>query len=312
MNSMPPPSSAKKRRVGDGGGGISESSSSSLPRTYFASSRCFFLVTAVAFGFAAFLFRNGSTSAAAAPGTNRINDSSSINEPILSLPRDPSTPSFRQALEPNVIAEGLWGSEAFYYCPARTTTNSNNDTTAIKKVQDIVLWHGTSFTKEQWKTSGILEQLCRVDHFSVTALDLSHRANHQALKELLNGLQEQQLLSLPIAAIVTPSASGAGIVDWINNGENITDFEQSVQLWVPVACGSVTSLDPDKMEQLKTNEFPILAIYGDRDTGGKRQSIFLGNNMGADVVEIEGGHPCYLHSPDAFVETLTKKLESLE
>jgi hypothetical protein len=36
------------------------------------------------------------------------------------------------------------------------------------------------------------------------------------------------------------------------------------------------------------------------------------DKMGAEVVELQGGHPVYLQDPDAFVETLTKKLESLE
>ena len=207
------------------------------------------------------------------------------------------------------IQEGLvWGSEAYYHCPATINSTNNN-----KQVQDIVLWHGSSFTKEEWKTKGILQQLCSVEHFSVTALDLFVLSDHEVLAGLLNALQnEQQILTLPVAAIVTPSASGYGIVDWII--QDTQGFVDSVQLWVPVACGSVTSLNASKMELLKNApyEFPVLAIYGNEDTSGKRLSELLGDEMGAEVVELQGGHPVYLQDPDAFVEALTKKLESLE
>jgi hypothetical protein len=207
------------------------------------------------------------------------------------------------------IQEGLvWGSEAYYHCPATINSTNNN-----KQVQDIVLWHGSSFTKEEWKTKGILQQLCIVEHFSVTALDLFVLSDHEVLVGLLNALQnEQQILTLPVAAIVTPSASGYGIVDWIN--QDTQGFVDSVQLWVPVACGSVTSLNASKMNLLKNApyEFPVLAIYGNEDTSGKRLSELLGDEMGAEVVELQGGHPVYLQDPDAFVETLSKKLESLE
>jgi hypothetical protein len=40
----------------------------------------------------------------------------------------------------------------------------------------------------------------------------------------------------------------------------------------------------------------------------KERSNFLHGKMGAEVVQLHGGHPCYFDSPDAFVETLTKRL----
>ena len=206
-------------------------------------------------------------------------------------------------LAPNEIVQGSWNGEAYYHCPANRANPSN------KKVQDIVLWHGARFTKEEWKTSGILQKLCAVDHFSITAIDLSHRSDRNALKRLLHGLQDEQgLIHLPLAAIVTPSASGHGVVDWINH--ETAEFVHSIRLWVPVACPAVVQLQDEKMEELRRQNYPVLAIYGDQDPSGPDRSNLLGRSMNAEVVEIKGGHPCYLDSPDAFIETLTKRIEN--
>jgi hypothetical protein len=215
------------------------------------------------------------------------------------------------AAMPNEIVKDEWKGESYYHCAANVhNSKASSTTTSKKQIQDIVLWHGAAFTKEEWKASGILQQLCNVDHYSVTALDLSHRSHHQSLVELLHGLQtEQKILTLPLAAIVTPSASGAGIVDWINH--DMSDFVQSVQLWVPVACAAVTELDASKMEQLKNDyKFPVLAMHGNQDAPGRERSKFLQDKLGAQFVELQGRHPCYLDSPDAFVETLVQRLSS--
>jgi hypothetical protein len=272
--------------------GVNGSNSSSS-----LSSRYFFMAAIVLLGLLVMVFVQSPSSSAATTKQQQHGDTTNL----LSV----SEASSARSLVPNEIVKGEWNGEAYYHCPA----NINNASTTNKKVQDIILWHGAAYTKEEWKTSGILQTLCNVDHFSVTALDLSHRSNHQALVELLHGLQnDQKLLSLPLAAIVTPSASGFGVVDWIN--QDIVDFVQSIHLWVPVACPAVTNLDANKMEQLKNDNFPILAIHGDQDAPGKQRSSLLHDKIGADVVQLKGHHPCYLDSPDAFVETLMKRLEN--
>lgn len=52
----------------------------------------------------------------------------------------------------------------------------------------------------------------------------------------------------------------------------------------------------------------ILAIYGNRDKAGKVVSERLKSLAKAKLVELEGGHPCYLDSPDAFVQTVLEFL----
>lgn len=229
------------------------------------------------------------------------------NDPVLSVPL--ATTSFHKAraLEPNKIVHGLYKHEAYYHCPAATTQTSNN-----KQTQHIVLWHGASYTKEDWKTSGILQKLCNIDHYSVTALDLSHKSTHEPLVKLLKGLSEEQgLIELPLAALVTPSASGLGVVDWIN--KDPAQVVRSVKLWIPIASPAVTKLQASRMKEMKERQppFPVLAIYGDKDIPkGKERSELLRDKMGAEVVELQGKHSCYWDSPDAFIETLTTRLSS--
>jgi hypothetical protein len=299
----PPLLSRGGGRVGGGVGGIlGISSSLSLFRF------CFAMAATILLGLLVMVSKQqqqqlpyGNNNKISTTATNSKNAASASSESVKK--KSAAAASSRMSLLPNEIVKGEWNGETYYHCAASSATK--------KKVQDIVLWHGAAFTKEEWKASGILQQLCNVDHFSVTALDLSHRSHYPALVELLHGMQkEQEILSLPLAAIVTPSASGAGIVDWINH--DLDDFVQSVQLWVPVACGAVTELDPNKMEQLKkknAQQFPVvLAIHGNQDAPGRVRSTFLQDEMGADVVELQGRHPCYLDSPDAFVETLLQRL----
>ena len=83
---------------------------------------------------------------------------------------------------------------------------------------DLVLLHGAAFTKEDWKKSGILDKLCHVPRLSVTALDLPVKANHKDLKKVLDGLRKKAVIQNKPVALITPSASGYAIVDWIEFG----------------------------------------------------------------------------------------------
>ena len=61
-------------------------------------------------------------------------------------------------------------------------------------------------------------------------------------------------------AIVTPSALGCTIVDWITTG-TVDTLETYVKYWIPVASFSVGNADEKKLEELK-NKLHILAMYG--------------------------------------------------
>jgi len=195
------------------------------------------------------------------------------------------------------IVQGIANEIPYYHCSGK----------GGNKVVDVVLLHGAHFTKENWKTSGILEKLCAIETLSVTALDLSVRAKHKELEEVLQGLADKNLVKLPIAAIVTPSASGSTIVDFMNSG-SVNDIKKYFSRWIPVASPAVMSATTDELAKLKDISLPILAIHGDKDASGRKTSERLHSEAGATVVELEGRHPCYLDSPDAFIKSVLKFL----
>ena len=169
----------------------------------------------------------------------------------------------------------------------------------------IVLLHGSSFTKEDWKRVGILQQLCSVSSsLQVTALDLSVRATADDLGAVLDALRDNHLVSLPVTALVTPSASGGAVAQWISQEyeqQASRDLLQYVQTWIPVASPAVKNINDEALHRLKERYWPILAINGDRDTSGGRLMERLGQEAGATVKELHGGHPVYLESPTEFV-----------
>jgi hypothetical protein len=167
---------------------------------------------------------------------------------------------------------------------------------------DLVLLHGAHFTKENWKSSGILDKLCQVPKLSVTALDMDSRANHEDLKNVLDSLRNNKIIRNKPVALVTPSASGYTIVDWISTS-SIESLVKYVGYWIPVASPSISSAEDAALQGLK-NRVKLLAIYGSKDKNGKVVSEKLHNHSDAKLVQIEGGHPCYLDSPDDFIREL--------
>jgi hypothetical protein len=171
--------------------------------------------------------------------------------------------------------------------------------------QHLVLLHGAKFTKEDWKTSGIFDKLCHYPGLSVTALDLPVSAGHQELIELLSAMQNEKHLSVPVA-LVTPSASGKTVTDWIMTGK-VSQLPTYVSKWIPVAAGSVSSATDEQVSSL-SKTLPIFAIYGNRDKMGKKTTERLQSLAGAKTLELEGGHPCYLDSPAAFVAAVLEDI----
>ena len=195
------------------------------------------------------------------------------------------------------VFQGSVGGVDYYHCPAER-----------QDPIDLVLLHGAAFTKEDWKTSGILEKLCHVPKLTVTALDLNHRGNHEDLKKVLDGLRQTKIIATnkPVA-LVTPSASGYSVVDWITTG-SMDELVQYVGYWIPVASPSIKKADETSLKELK-GRLPTLAIYGSKDSGGKLVSERLQSFSGTKTVEIYGGHPCYLDSPDIFIKEVLNFLK---
>jgi hypothetical protein len=146
------------------------------------------------------------------------------------------------------------GGLAYYSCPSSRPS--------------LILLHGSAFTKEDWKTSEILQNFCR--HWSVVALDLNVKASYEQLLEVIRDLNDAGQVTLPIKGLVTPSASGYAVMSSLQG--NLAALTSLIQSWVPVACNALLSVDAATLIQL--NGWPILAIYGDRDpsVGEKSES----------------------------------------
>lgn len=197
------------------------------------------------------------------------------------------------------IQNGTAAGIAYFHCFSKRSSNT-------APLNELILLHGASFTKEIWETSGILDIFCgsKYEDTAVTALDLSISATNDELQTVMDDLKLTGVIrTLPLAGIVTPSASGATIVDWIFNGD-VTSLKNQINVWIPVASPSIFSYtDQDYTNTI--GDWHVLAIYGDQDKSGKKISERVASGVtDSKVVELQGGHPVYLQSPDEFVDTV--------
>jgi hypothetical protein len=219
-----------------------------------------------------------------------------------------STNSHLEGMVPNVvhvksglktnITEGVVGGVPYLHCYPLST-----ESIPVLSQKNLILLHGAKFTKEDWRKESLMEKFCR--DMPVTALDLDKHAGYMELRNVLDALQKESMCQFPVN-IVTPSASGFTIIDWL---QNINELTKYVHRWIPVASPAIASTADGLLGQLK-GRIDILAIYGDRDSGGKLVSERLEQLCGAQVVEIPGGHPCYFDSPDRFVTSIRSFLGS--
>jgi len=182
---------------------------------------------------------------------------------------------------------------------------------------ELLLLHGAKFTKEDWKTSGIMKKFCKDSKarpgFSVTALDLPISAVGSALVDAFDSLVKEKVLSGDPAVFVTPSASGKAMITMKeavkHDGSRLASITDMIQMWIPVACGGVLKAESDALAIF--HDVPVLAIYGSEDpVAGKKSSELLSKLIGAETVELKGRHPVYLDSPDEFVELIAKRVVS--
>jgi hypothetical protein len=159
----------------------------------------------------------------------------------------------------------------------------------------IVLLHGASFSKEVWMSGDMMEQFC--DQVSTTALDLSVSSGNTVLQSVLNAFQDQGIIQLPVV-LVTPSASGWTMYDWMINGD-VQLIPDYVATWVPVEAVSITRATDEEITSIR-GLVRVLTINGDGDAG-ERYSQRLQQLIGATPVSLAGGHAVYLDSPDEFV-----------
>jgi hypothetical protein len=192
-----------------------------------------------------------------------------------------------------------------------------------EKSTEIILLHGSAFKKENWQDSGIMEKLCFPDYpltvpITVIALDLPVTADGLRLYQVFLSLREEGLIKGDPLILVTPSASGKGVLGLsalYHSNENKSSVEASMiskllRAWVPIASYAVAR-DLSSLDSFIKCNIPVLAMYGNKDIAGKRVSEQLIQYADAEVIEIKGGHACYLDSPDQFVVELLNFINNL-
>lgn len=197
----------------------------------------------------------------------------------------------------------------YIHCGATFHRNRMNNNFNL----EIVLLHGAAFHKEDWTHSGILSKIClnKNHNISVTALDLSVKTDGDGLLDSFEALVHGDILSgLPVIWI-TPSASGKSIVnlatDAYHSKSGMNRLKALVSIWVPIASPSVLSVDDYNLFGVfPASGIKVLTIHGDQDQMGKAVSLALETHADAKVVELKGRHPCYLDSPNEFVQTINE------
>lgn len=211
--------------------------------------------------------------------------------------------------EGSVAYDGGKTTLPYYHCgPLPSADNP--------ELTELVLLHGAAFTKEDWKSSGILDMLCEINNeedegnLSISALDLRVQADGKELASAFDALASEKILSGRAATFVSPSASGKAIVglgEMASGGS--AELSRIMKGWIPVASGAVLGASESTLTQYKSANIPILAIHGDQDAMGKKVTQKLEETNEANGVELEGRHPVYLDSPEEFVQEVMQYLD---
>lgn len=226
----------------------------------------------------------------------------------------------------------------YYHCGPVYTLGANqigDDEEGAKEEAKIyyeyLFLHGAAYTKEDWKSSGILKKLCTrtprdvesLMYFSVTALDLPVQSDAVTLARAFDALAEANIISgLPII-IVSPSASGRAVLDLasvsqrqakieskdaiekgLSHSLHLSLLETMLLAWVPVACYDITTVPDSVFDVFETSHIPVLAIYGSNDKRGLEVANRLEQLAAAKKVMLGTNHACYLDDPNMFVEAL--------
>jgi len=197
---------------------------------------------------------------------------------------------------------------SYYYCEGSGPAYRGQE--KLDEAPTLILLHGAKFTKEDWKSPpGILQDFCQREtekKMNILAFDLPVSADYKDLMKLIDSLSIPKPVSL-----LTPSASGKTMTSWLLAGNDMLRIiPKYVRYWIPVASLSVNNVPQDSVRKMTIVKTHILSIHGDRDTAGKNSSERLQNYAGADVVELQGGHSCYLDQPKEFVTEVIKFLET--
>lgn len=203
---------------------------------------------------------------------------------------------------PNGKGEDGKSLEYIHCGPKYATTTKSMDNGNM----EFILLHGAKFTKEDWATSGILDEICLEGGISAVAVDLSVRADGDGFRDAFRALVDGGILSGKPLTVISPSASGKAIVSLGSKAiDDVNVLKDLIKIWIPVASPAVLSVKDDAaLKSFSAAGIEILAIHGDKDAMGEKVTKRLEDVVGAKSVELSGGHPVYLDSPHEFVETV--------
>eukprot|EP00581_Thalassiosira_minuscula_P006425 CAMPEP_0183739240 /NCGR_PEP_ID=MMETSP0737-20130205/56557_1 /TAXON_ID=385413 /ORGANISM="Thalassiosira miniscula, Strain CCMP1093" /LENGTH=297 /DNA_ID=CAMNT_0025973989 /DNA_START=63 /DNA_END=956 /DNA_ORIENTATION=+ len=258
----------------------------------------------------------GSTDSAATLSSPEVSPVTALNQGLSSMSMSKNKEELdEEDVDPMKITLGsvaYGGKNLPYYHCGPLPSADNPDLT------ELVLLHGAAFTKEDWKSSGILDMLCEINNeedegnLSISALDLPVSADGNELGLAFDALTGNKILSGRAATFVSPSASGKALVSL---GEMATggshELSRMIKAWIPVASGSVLGADESTLLQYKSANIPVFAIHGNQDAGGVKVTKRLTDLIDAKGVELEGRHPVYLDSPEEFVQEVMQFLDEM-
>ena len=186
-------------------------------------------------------------------------------------------------------------------------------------MSELVLLHGAAFSKEEWKTSNILQMLCEINNeedegdLSILALDLPVTADGMELGLAFDSLVSGRVLTGRPVTIITPSASGKSVLSLgemnSSSGGSNELLTRIIKAWIPVASFAVLKASESTLVKYKNANIPILSIHGDKDEAGKKVTERLKEVSNANGVELGGRHPVYLDSPEEFVQEVMQFLD---
>ncbi|KAK1732997.1 hypothetical protein QTG54_016328 [Skeletonema marinoi] len=214
----------------------------------------------------------------------------------------------------------------YYHCGPHPTPLQPHQHPSSTSPSELILLHGAAFTKENWKTSGILDKLCDINNnedggdLSISAWDLPVSATGVELRDAFEGMVDNGVLCGGAVTFVTPSASGKALTTLSESvvaeekrkeedEQQHSELKVMVKGWISVASGAVLKTSDEALLTYVHDGVPLLAIHGDQDVMGKKVTERLVELTKAKGVELEGRHPVYLDSPDEFVMEVIKFME---
>jgi hypothetical protein len=164
---------------------------------------------------------------------------------------------------------------------------------------------------------------------SVTAVEFGESEEPETLMSVLEDLLEQnRVVSLPVAALLTPGGSANTIMDWIMYGDVDILTTRVAKYWIPVSAPNALQVtaeeDDDDTEDDKRHvstglsksrpttllqNWPMFAMYGRDDEKGRRAAEILQTKFQANVTELEGGNSFFTEQPRAFSKAVIEYLE---